>query len=299
MNPDAEQLQDEEDWVEIGCYPHEEDAHEHALVILAMGMPCWITTDPGRMGYQLLVSQKYESLARHELQQYEEERLQSHPDQANQPSPFTHSPGWTHYFLWAVTLVAVHRLQAHHPELVELGASSSTGLIDQHQWWRPFTALFLHSDLEHLLGNLLSGLFFTTLVASSIGATRAWLLILASGAMGNLATSLMVWPEPYRSIGASTAVFAALGILSGLGLAWMLRFRKQVPWLRMIAPLIGGIVVLGMTGSGLPESNTDVMGHVFGFAAGVISGAIWGSLTERLSYKASSGTSREESGAPT
>ena len=63
----------------------------------------------------------------------------------------------------------------------------------------------------------------------------------------------------------------------------MLRFRKQVAWARLVAPLIGGIVVLGMTGSGLPESNTDVMGHVFGFAAGVIIGAIWGALSDKLS----------------
>ena len=192
----------------------------------------------------------------------------------------------------------VHRLEPRYPDLVDACASSSIGLIDHGQLWRPFTALFFHADMEHLLGNLLSGLFFTTLVASSIGAWRGWLLILACGTVGNAATSILTYPEPYQSIGASTAVFAALGILSGLGLAWMLRFRKQVPWLRVSAPVIGGIIVLGMTGSGVPEGNTDVMGHVFGFVAGVIAGGLWGFLKE-LSYKASSGISKAESDART
>ena len=68
----------------------------------------------------------------------------------------------------------------------------------------------------------------------------------------------------------------------------MFRFRSRAPWLRLLAPLIGGIVVLAMTGSGLPESNTDVTGHVFGFAAGVLAGALFGALAKTINCRANS-----------
>ena len=283
----------------VGTYPHMDAAQEYALVVLAMGLPCWIEVHPGSTDHHLLVAPEAAQRVKDELAEYTRELRQASGHETIDHGAFAHSPGWGHYLLWLVVLMVVHRLQPRYPELVEYGASSSIGLIEHGQIWRPFTALFLHADMEHLLGNLLSGLFFSTLVASSIGAWRGWLLILGCGAVGNAITSALVWPDPFRSIGASTAVFAALGILSGLGLAWMFRFRKQVPWLRIIAPLIGGIVVLGMTGSGAPESNTDVLGHVFGFVAGVIAGGLVGSFGKNLSYKASSGTSKAESDART
>ena len=280
----------------VGTYPHMDAAQEYALVVLAMGLPCWIEVHPGSTDHHLLVAPEAAQRVKDELAEYTRELRQASGHESIDHGAFAHSPGWAVYFLWVVILLVIHRLQLRQPELVELGASSSIALVDGLEIWRPFTALFLHSDMDHLLGNLLSGLFFTTLVASSIGAWRGWALILLCGTVGNTATSIMMHPEHYESIGASTAVFVALGILSGLGAAWMLRFRSQVPWLRIIAPLIGGIVVLGMTGSGAPESNTDVLGHVFGFAAGVLAGAITGCL---VSYKASSGTSTAESDART
>ncbi len=296
MDEESDITLSEDDWTRVGSYPHMDAAQDHALVVLAMGLPCWIEVFPDRGEYLLLVAPQAAERVSKELREYDGELEQQRSHSKVDHSSFTHSPGWTVYLLWLVILVIVHRLQPRYPELVDFGASSSIGLIEHWQLWRPFTALFLHADMEHLLSNLLSGLIFTSLVATSMGAWRGWLLILLSGTLGNATTSILVYPEPYQSIGASTAVFAALGILSGLGLAWMLRFRRQVPWLRVSAPVIGGVVVLGMTGSGIPDGNTDVMGHVFGFVAGVIAGALWGSLS-KLSYKASSGTSKAESDA--
>lgn len=294
LNPETDITPDEEAWTAVGSYPDEETAHEHALVVLAMGAPCRIDLEPRQHRLRLEVPGELSPRALEEIEAYEQESGEPLPPEETD-GPLVHSPGIGVYILWALSLAVIHELQSRHPWLAERGASSSTELIAQGEWWRPLTALFLHADYEHLLGNLLSGLFFSTLVASSIGAWRGWALILLCGALGNLATSLAVWPEAYRSIGASSAVFGALGILSGLGLAWMLRLRGKVPWLRVIAPVIAGIVVLGMTGSGLPEDNTDVLGHVFGFTAGVMAG----SLAGWLSCRANSGTSRAGSGAPT
>jgi membrane associated rhomboid family serine protease len=299
LNTDPDITAGEQEWMRVAKYPDVKGAHEHALVILAMGLPCWIEIQPGSSDHHLLVGSASFERVRQELEQYDLENHNKPALRSTDAGSFSHRPGWIAYLSWVIVLLVVHRMQLTHPEMAELGASSSIGLIEHGQWWRPFTALFLHADFVHLIGNLLSGLFFATLVSSSIGPWRAWLLILGCGTIGNLATSALEWPDPYRAIGASTAVFAALGILSGLGLAWMLRFRKQLQWTRVIAPLLGGIVVLGMTGSASPDSNTDVLGHILGFAAGVIAGGLVGSLSGRFSYKVNSGTSKAESGART
>jgi membrane associated rhomboid family serine protease len=190
-------------------------------------------------------------------------------------------------------------LQNADPTLVDRAASSSRGLIGDHEWWRPFTALFLHGDFPHLAGNLLSGLFFGTLVARSIGPWLGWALILACGVIGNSLTSALTWPEPFTSIGASTAVFGALGILSGLGFATLLRARHRLPWAKLTAPLVAGIILLGWLGGGAPGGNTDVLGHIFGFASGLGAGLLISGLSPAIAGASTAGTSMAAHGEPT
>jgi membrane associated rhomboid family serine protease len=173
----------------------------------------------------------------------------------------------------------IHLFQHSTPWLDDHAASSSIDLIENHEWWRPFTALFLHADAPHLIGNLLSGMLFGTLVSRSIGPVRGWALILLCGTLGNVATSALTWPESFVSLGASTAVFGALGILSGLGFAAMLHHRFRLSWVRTIAPVLAGIVILGWIGGGSPNGNTDVLGHVFGFTSGLAAGLITGHVS--------------------
>jgi membrane associated rhomboid family serine protease len=139
--------------------------------------------------------------------------------------------------------------------------------------------------MPHLAGNLICGLFFGTLVARLIGPWLAWALILACGSIGNLLTSLLTWPESFVSIGASTAVFGALGILSGIGFMALLREKARLPWMRLSAPVLAGIILLGWFGGGQQNGNTDVLGHVFGFASGLAVGML---VAEKPATKPSS-----------
>jgi membrane associated rhomboid family serine protease len=169
--------------------------------------------------------------------------------------------------------------QTRDPSIVDHGASSSIGLFSHGEWWRPFTSLFLHADLQHLLGNILSGMLFGTLVSRSLGPWRGWALILASGVLGNILTCLLNYQEHFVSIGASTAVFGALGILSGIGLSSMRRSGPHLPLARTTAPLIAGIILLGWLGVGQSGDNTDVLGHVMGFCSGLAVGLICDRMT--------------------
>jgi membrane associated rhomboid family serine protease len=78
-------------------------------------------------------------------------------------------------------------------------------------------------------------------------------------------------------VGASTAVFAALGLLAGFGWGQTTtsRDRRLYRW----APLFGGICLLVFLGSGATGQHVDVLGHLLGFAAGTGTGwafARWG-----------------------
>ena len=278
-NANTEQLTEtEEEWVQVGHYPSLQDAYDHGLVILAMGEACRVaeTAVPGEFDLQAeaLPAAKISD----ELDAYGQEMEVPVERPAVASEWARHSPGLGFCAVWVITLMAVFYWQGQDSRLVERAASSSVGLIGRGEWWRPFTALFLHADLGHLVGNLASGIVFATLVAKMIGPLLGWALILGCGTLGNILTSRLTYPEPFISLGASTAVFAALGILSGLGVAETLRDHARLPWMRISAPFLAGLVLLGWLGGGSGGGNTDVLGHVFGFSSGLVAGVAAGAL---------------------
>jgi rhomboid protease GluP len=132
------------------------------------------------------------------------------------------------------------------------------------EWWRAITALTLHLDQEHLLGNLLFGVIGGIAVARLLGPGVAWASILGAGALANY-IEVLLSPVSHRAVGASTAVFAALGLLAGM--AWQPRLRlRERAWYRW-APLIAGISLLTLLGAG--REHVDVLGHGLGFVFGV------------------------------
>jgi len=284
-----------ENLAEVGKYPTLEQAHEHGLVILAMREPCLIaeTETPGQ--YSLQAEPAAAPQIASELQAYESEKEIPRPALPEREM-FRFSAGWEVYGIWMLALVGAFIWQQSHPSFAERAASSSIGLIGHGEWWRPFTALFLHADVPHLIGNLLSGLFFGTLVSRTIGAWRGWALILACGTLGNVLTSALTWPEDFTSIGASTAVFGALGVLSGLGFSAMLRARLHLPWAKIAAPVLAGIILLGWLGGGSESGNTDVLGHVFGFGSGISAGILIGALSQATASTGLAANTREEHG---
>jgi rhomboid protease GluP len=151
------------------------------------------------------------------------------------------------------------------------------------QWWRAITALTLHLDQMHLLGNLLFGAVFGTLAGGAFGPGIAWSSILAAGAIADY-LDMLISPSQHRAAGASTAVFAALGLLSGF--SWRLRLSLRERFRYRWGPLFGGLFLLTMLGAG--GERVDVLGHALGFAMGIALGWIYARL----------GIPRSRAGAP-
>ena len=148
-----------------------------------------------------------------------------------------------------------------------LGAGDSTAML-AGQWYRAVTALSLHADPAHLLGNAVSGALFLALLCRETGVGLGFALALAAGAGGNVLKVLIQGPGMHF-LGASTAVFGALGALGGVRLAsrWPpLTFRRS-------APAGAALMLLAMLGAGGEEGGpVDLAGHLFGFLAGAALG---------------------------
>ena len=133
--------------------------------------------------------------------------------------------------------------------------------------WRAVTALTLHFDVAHLLGNLGFGAFFGWLAAQLLGPGVAFGAGTLAAVVAN-GINASFQPLEHVSAGASTAVFALLGLLAAY--AWRRRADQGERWAYRWAPLVAGVCLLGFTGVG--GERTDVLAHLTGFAVGGVAG---------------------------
>jgi membrane associated rhomboid family serine protease len=146
------------------------------------------------------------------------------------------------------------------------------------EWWRALTALTLHADLAHVLGNAVALVIFLSALCRWLGAGLALALVLAAGFVGNLATAFL-YGSAHSSVGASTSAFGALGILGGL--QFLRRFRVTTRFdrrRRALAAVAACLGIFAMIGVG---ERSDVIAHLAGLAAGLGLGLAAGAVVRR------------------
>ena len=148
--------------------------------------------------------------------------------------------------------------------------------VTEGEWWRTITALTLHADIGHIMGNSLFGMLFGGLLARQLGSGVGWLLIVIAATMANTINAFSQG-DNFRSLGASTATFAALGLLAAV--VWRRGYFKNNDWRRSFAPMFAAIALVAFTGIG--DANTDVAAHLFGFGCGLLLGFASASLPFR------------------
>lgn len=152
------------------------------------------------------------------------------------------------------------------------------------QWWlyegrliRLVSALFIHANVLHLVGNGLFLLIFGAPSERVLGPWRLLLLFLVGGAAGNLAAAMLIGEPARVIIGASGGISALVG-------AYLVLFPRAklgvvVPlglWLEFIklpaASLIGLWVLLQLafTYAGPAFGASAWSAHLTGFAVGVL-----------------------------
>lgn len=233
--------------------------HEYSLMLEARGIEhetaeqenSWVLSVPVEIRHRA-----YEELSRYSV----ERGVKRSVPEVVQP----HTGAALGVFIYVVILL----LTAYCAGNATFGADwLSLGALDagaRGEWWRPVTALTLHLDQEHLLGNVLFGAVAGIAASRLLGPGVAWAGILGAAALANYA-EILISPITHRAVGASTAVFAALGLLSGMAWRQRLTLRERL-WYRW-APLIAGICLLTLLGAG--SAHVDVLGHALGFLFGL------------------------------
>lgn len=250
------------------------DCEQHILTLSAVGIHTWTRVRDG--GFALMVAEESLSLAQKNLREVAEETLAAQAP-SSVPVTVSHSNAWVGSVLYAIVLMAVAYaagIDSFGVDWPELG-SINGAIPSTHEWWRVFTALTLHTDVAHLTGNLVFGVVFGYFGSIAIGGGVAWAGIVLGAALGNTLDSILM-PQSNSSIGASTAVFAALGLLSAH--AWLRGDATGLRRMRQWAPLVAGVMLLALTGMG--GENTDIVAHVTGFVSGGLFGAILGRLNQ-------------------
>jgi len=261
---------DGNEWVTIYSSESERACSERALVLQAVGTAYQVHREADE--FTLAVAAMDAARSRAELDAC---TMENRYWRSARPATRQCADGWNGILGFVAALSVMPVLQQRHAFGVDWFSLGKThaGLIRQGEWWRTVTALTLHIDLEHVLSNLVIGGFVGLFAGQSLGSGLAWCCILIAGALGNFLNA-WVHPPDHTSVGSSTAIFAALGLLASY--AWWQRRTRRTSRLERWAPLVGGVLLLSFLGTG--GGRTDVTAHLFGFLCAVPFGVLCAKL---------------------
>lgn len=145
--------------------------------------------------------------------------------------------------------------------LLEFGAKYSP-YIQQGEWWRLFTPMFIHIGLMHLVVNMVTVFYLGRMVESLFGHLRYTIVYLVSGIVGNIAS--FVFLPANISAGASTAIFGLFGAFMMLGES----FRNN-PYIRLMVRQFMIFIVMNLVFD-IFLSGVDIYGHIGGLLGGFL-----------------------------
>ncbi|KIS04111.1 rhomboid family intramembrane serine protease [Paucilactobacillus wasatchensis] len=151
--------------------------------------------------------------------------------------------------------------------LIEFGARVSV-LIQDGQWWRLITPVFLHIGLMHLVVNSVTVYFIGTQIEMLFGHWRFAIIYFVTAITGNVA-SFVFLPNTI-SAGASTAIFGLFGAFLMLGES----FRNNL-YIRAMSRQFLIFVVMNLAFD-LFSPGIDIYGHIGGLFGGFLMGYVVG-----------------------
>lgn len=170
------------------------------------------------------------------------------------------------------TLVAINiavyvilQLTGLQDKAVEKGSLFWLEIINNNEYYRLFSSMFLHGNLEHLLYNMLTLGAIGSTLEKNIGKVKYLIIYLLSGIVAGLVSmSYNMEKELYiPSIGASGAIFGVIGAMFLI----VLVNKGRVDNLGKRQMLL--FIVLSLYG-GFKSQGVDNVAHVGGLIAGII-----------------------------
>ena len=201
---------------------------------------------------------------------------------ARSKSPVRWATPWLFAALWGCFTWLVLLPDATRQDLLLHWGALSGGLGEDWQSslhdgriLRLVSALFLHADWTHLLGNLVFLLIFGLPAERAMGAWRLLALFLLGGAVANLAAVVVIGTPDRLIIGASGAVSALMGayvaLFPGARLGVVVPLGLFLQFVKVPAALLIGVwalLQLVFTFTGPTFGAVAWSAHLAGFAFG-------------------------------
>lgn len=175
---------------------------------------------------------------------------------------------WVNIILVAVNVIIFLICTFTGDMLYNKGAFSVTALW-RGEWYRLFTSMFLHWNVEHLFSNMIVLYYVGAIVARKLGAVPYTLLYVLSGLAGNIfSMGYELFTNAYgSSAGASGAVFGVEGAL--LFLVMTHRGKLESMTAGRVAFAIAFSLYCGFTSAGV-NNAAHVGGVLMGFTAAAV-----------------------------
>ena len=145
--------------------------------------------------------------------------------------------------------------------LLKLGAMNNLVVASHDQFWRLFTAQFLHIGWLHLASNAVMIYYLGQYLEPLIGSWRFLGIYLLSGIGGNL-FSFALGNDYSLTAGASTALFGLLGAVIALYVR-----NREIPFIEQLGKMSIALAVINL-GLDLFIKDIDILGHIGGLISG-------------------------------
>jgi membrane associated rhomboid family serine protease len=148
--------------------------------------------------------------------------------------------------------------------LLGFGAKQNNLIVEQHQYWRLITSIFIHIGIIHLLLNNYALWIIGQEIERIYGSARFVILYLATGIVGSLGS--FVFNPQATSAGASGSIFGLFGVMA----AFAFRYRKEIPEFvsrdikRRVIPIIFINLIFGFS-----VRIVDNSAHIGGLLSGI------------------------------
>lgn len=148
--------------------------------------------------------------------------------------------------------------------LLGFGAKQNNLIVEQHQYWRLITSIFIHIGIIHLLLNNYALWIIGQEIERIYGSARFVILYLATGIVGSIGS--FVFNPQATSAGASGSIFGLFGVMA----AFAFRYRKEIPEFlsrdikRRVIPIIFINLVFGFS-----VRIVDNSAHIGGLLSGI------------------------------
>ena len=163
--------------------------------------------------------------------------------------------------------------------MYEKGAMLAPAVLENGEYYRLFTAMFMHFGINHIINNMIVLFALGDNLERALGHIKYLIFYLFCGVGANWISMMADRSDSFVvSAGASGAVF---GVVGGLFYAVLVnRGRLEDLSTRQLVVMIVLSLYLGFT-----ESGVDIIAHIGGLILGILAGILLYRKPKKLMYR--------------